>query len=228
MPVTGSVMLILMQRETEETWEIVADAVVGRHPGCELHLAHPRVSSRHALVETRGGAWVVRDMGSRNGTSVNGRRLRDWQTLGVGDVVRFAGVALEVIEVSEPDRGGVSATAQERREGPLPYALRLTWTGPAEGVVEVRHAGQVWRREAGMPFVLLALLAEAGDGLDDAALKSLLWGRQGRTMSRSALHGLIYNTRRMFTGWGLDGGCVVKQQGRVWLAVQEAEVLGPA
>ncbi len=214
-------MLILQHMDTDEIYEIESDTILGRHPSCELVLTHPRVSSRHASIEVREGAWAVRDMGSGNGTSVNGRRLRQWQRLCAGDRVRFAGVAFEVIEVLEPEDDGLISTQREQHDKPRPYHLVLQWTGPAEGILEVRHQGQVWRTEAGMPFVLLDLLAEAGDWVDDDDLKSQLWGRQGRLMSRSALHSLIYNTRRIFKAWGLDGGCVLKRRRRVRLAVQD-------
>jgi DNA-binding winged helix-turn-helix (wHTH) protein len=78
-----------------------------------------------------------------------------------------------------------------------------------------------------MPFVLLDLLARAeGDWVDDEELKSKLWGRRGAIMSRSALHTLIYNTRRIFYGWGLDGLCIEKDRGRVRLAVASVERVG--
>jgi pSer/pThr/pTyr-binding forkhead associated (FHA) protein len=50
--------------------------VLGRSPSCELHLSgDATVSRQHCLVELDGeGAWV-RDLGSRNGTHVNGERI---------------------------------------------------------------------------------------------------------------------------------------------------------
>jgi len=48
---------------------------VGRSPACDLTLPDPRVSGEHALLTWRDGVWTVRDLGSRNGTAVDGRRL---------------------------------------------------------------------------------------------------------------------------------------------------------
>jgi FHA domain-containing protein len=49
--------------------------VVGRLESCALRLEAPFVSSAHALIRWTGGGWEVRDLGSRNGTYVDGERL---------------------------------------------------------------------------------------------------------------------------------------------------------
>jgi pSer/pThr/pTyr-binding forkhead associated (FHA) protein len=54
------------------------------------------VSSRHALVEPRvDGLWVS-DVGSTNGTFVNGARVTDWRLLQSGDVVKIGQTDLRV------------------------------------------------------------------------------------------------------------------------------------
>lgn len=57
--------------------ECVSPVVVGRSDECELHLAHPLVSRRHASIElAQGNTYIVTDLESRNGTLVDGRELR--------------------------------------------------------------------------------------------------------------------------------------------------------
>jgi hypothetical protein len=51
--------------------------VIGRSSGCELVVEDDTVSRRHAALELHDGAWRLRDLGSRNGTWVNGRRAVD-------------------------------------------------------------------------------------------------------------------------------------------------------
>ena len=46
--------------------------VVGRDPACELVLEDPRVSKRHARLEWNGRGWSLEDLGSKNGTFVDG------------------------------------------------------------------------------------------------------------------------------------------------------------
>jgi len=58
--------------------------VIGRGEDCTVRLVAPEVSRRHAEIFPRDGAWWVRDLGSSNGTLVNGRpiaRLRFVGTL---------------------------------------------------------------------------------------------------------------------------------------------------
>lgn len=60
--------------------------VIGRSIGCDLTLADPTVSRWHAELIRDGERWFVRDMGSTNGTRVNGWRVRR-AVLEPGDVL---------------------------------------------------------------------------------------------------------------------------------------------
>jgi FHA domain len=61
---------------------------VGRGAGNDLCFpADSTVSERHAALERQDGGWVVRDLGSSNGTYVNGTRLAGPRRLGPGDTV---------------------------------------------------------------------------------------------------------------------------------------------
>ena len=51
--------------------------VIGRSSACELVVDDDTVSRRHAVLELRDGAWRLVDLGSSNGTWVNGRRAAD-------------------------------------------------------------------------------------------------------------------------------------------------------
>lgn len=50
--------------------------LVGRRDGCDIALRFPNVSSRHCELELLDGYWMIRDLGSSNGTKVNGVRVR--------------------------------------------------------------------------------------------------------------------------------------------------------
>jgi hypothetical protein len=50
-------------------------ATLGRSRKCDVVLADPNVSREHAELRPRGGSWVLTDLGSTNGSSVNGRQI---------------------------------------------------------------------------------------------------------------------------------------------------------
>ena len=70
---------------------------VGRSPECDIRLPHQSVSHLHAEIQHRRTSLVIRDMGSRNGTFVNGIR-RIEQRVVAGDTLRLGSVILDVIK----------------------------------------------------------------------------------------------------------------------------------
>jgi hypothetical protein len=67
--------------------------VIGRLPECSIVLADPNVSRRHAEIRRVGDAVVVTDLGSTNGTRVNGTPVRE-QQLASGDEVTVGSTTL--------------------------------------------------------------------------------------------------------------------------------------
>lgn len=61
---------------------------IGRHPDCNLVLADPNVSRNHAEIRPQGDRYAVVDLGSTNGSRVNGVRV-DTQVLEDGDEIMF-------------------------------------------------------------------------------------------------------------------------------------------
>ncbi|MHB8189484.1 MAG: FhaA domain-containing protein [Ferrimicrobium sp.] len=60
---------------------------VGRLAGCEVFVDDPRVSRRHAEINVRDGIVALTDLGSTNGTVVNGQRVSRPTELQEGDVI---------------------------------------------------------------------------------------------------------------------------------------------
>jgi FHA domain-containing protein/uncharacterized protein DUF1707 len=69
--------------------EADGSVTLGRSRECDCVLAEPSVSRRHAELRRDEGRWVLRDLGSRNGTRVNGIRLLGEAEVGPGDRVSF-------------------------------------------------------------------------------------------------------------------------------------------
>jgi hypothetical protein len=73
-----------------------ADVMLGRGPDCDCVLSHPTVSRRHARIRRRGGAWLLADLGSTNGTRLNGWRLTEEVEIRPGDRVSFGSARYRV------------------------------------------------------------------------------------------------------------------------------------
>lgn len=98
--------------------------VIGRTPGCEFQLSDQSVSRRHAELIMGGGGLVLRDLGSGNGTKINGERIGE-QVLTHGDVIgigktklRFHDelAALELARQAEEQRAEEARKKQEETE----------------------------------------------------------------------------------------------------------------
>ena len=92
--IPGVVMIFSAGRPTLRAVPVVGrEVAIGREtPG--LGLDDPRVSRRHAAVAREGDRWVVRDLGSRNGTFVDGARVDGAVTARDEAVVRVGGTLL--------------------------------------------------------------------------------------------------------------------------------------
>lgn len=66
-----------------------AGATLGRSRKCDIVVDDPNVSREHAEVRPRGGSWVLRDLGSTNGSSINGRRTDGAEVLKPGDEIEL-------------------------------------------------------------------------------------------------------------------------------------------
>jgi len=75
--------------------------VVGRDAGCDLVLVDARVSRRHLEIVPAGAGNRLRDLGSSNGTSLNGVRV-DEADLGLGDLIALGDSELCVEAAPEP------------------------------------------------------------------------------------------------------------------------------
>jgi pSer/pThr/pTyr-binding forkhead associated (FHA) protein len=66
------------------------ELTVGRRAGCDIRLDFENVSGKHAVFRLINGVWHIRDLGSTNGTSVNGSRLSSQHAIMPEDEVGVA------------------------------------------------------------------------------------------------------------------------------------------
>ncbi|WP_410535863.1 FHA domain-containing protein [Streptomyces sp. KL2] len=69
---------------------------IGRAPGSVLRLNDETVSRTHAQLHSSARGWTLRDLGSSNGTWVNGRRVTGSVSVRPGDHVRFGQVGFRL------------------------------------------------------------------------------------------------------------------------------------
>jgi putative methionine-R-sulfoxide reductase with GAF domain len=148
---------------------------IGRDPQCGLVVEDSRVSKRHARLSWTGTTWALDDVGSKNGTVVNGEpasgtELRDGDTISFGGLLaRFERLtAAQAANLDSERMARIQSSAEMRRRlspdlGPLELLLRL-----------LEAAMELTRTERG--FVLMVgpdgkLRAEAAAGLSPEAVR---------------------------------------------------------
>lgn len=81
-------LLLLTGPSAGSRFDITTEATLGRSPSCEIPLEDHKVSRRHAKIEVKDGQARVTDLGSRNGTVVNGEKIEAEAILLPGDRVQ--------------------------------------------------------------------------------------------------------------------------------------------
>ncbi|MFN8588972.1 MAG: SpoIIE family protein phosphatase [Candidatus Eisenbacteria bacterium] len=122
---------------------------VGRSSRCDIQIADPTVSKEHAELAFDLNGWTLRDLGSRNGTRLNGTDVHDTVKLRPGDMVEFGQIQSRFELEAKTD-----ATRFSESTG-LGSAVR-------KGAKDIIHKAASRSSESSR---LVALLAEAGQML---------------------------------------------------------------
>ena len=103
---------------------------LGKSPTSTIFLDNPYISRRHSLISRRGDHYEIEDLGSKNGTSVNGRQVTGRRRLSFGDHIELG-------------RGQVVLRFQR-----LGSTLTLPPDGetPSEGLIVDGRSREVWVR----------------------------------------------------------------------------------
>lgn len=139
--------------------------VVGRSLQCSIVLNDPSVSRKHFEVNFKDGNWVIKDLGSGNGTKVNGNKiseivLEEGMQIEIGQTIlefTLGGEKTRAIDLSEGKSEAMTLVGQpERLEEPVPL--------PEEVVVEQRRglSGPVIGIIVGGAILVLAFLGVIG------------------------------------------------------------------
>ncbi len=133
----------------EHIRDLAGQITVGRHTDNDIQLLDPEVSKHHLSIEELGGAFVLRDLGSANGTLVNGEQ-QSTMNLKTGDVIEVGNTRLRFVALD----------AAGPRTGPTPSFVSrepddfFERTGPITGEIdpfEQMLSGSHARNAAGPP-----------------------------------------------------------------------------
>jgi S1-C subfamily serine protease len=146
---------------------------LGRHPLSDARFDADRdidVSSRHAAIIHRGNEFILRDLGSKNGTLLNARPVTGDAALKDGDVIDFGAqgpsVEFDILEQDTPDVAPAVRASAQRMSSPreqFPAAA-----APVRSSTAMRIAAEVQRQTHALrrtTKALLALLVLAAAGL---------------------------------------------------------------
>ncbi len=177
--------------------------LIGREETCQIRITAPRVSRKHAEIKFDGGKPAVYDMGSQNGTLVNGMKLasKAHRLLADGDVIDVGGVTMtyRFLKAGESEsklkQSGGEATlvaAEPEEHGDLTGNVALMPIGDVLKRLESLHATGLLVVEAGGAKGAIRVedgIAVAGSyaGLENAAaigaVRSLAQGKFSFEMS---------------------------------------------
>jgi hypothetical protein len=76
---------------------LLADSLIGREAGLAVTVDDPHVSARHAELTYRHDQWWLRDLGSSNGSLLNGQPVHSVVAVRSGDVLQCAAVRLRFV-----------------------------------------------------------------------------------------------------------------------------------
>ncbi len=93
------------------------EMVIGRRPSCDIRLDFENVSGKHCTLKFINGTWHVRDLGSTNGTTVNGQKISNQQGILPDDEI---GVASHLFSIDYEPSNPAMASQQILEEEMVP------------------------------------------------------------------------------------------------------------
>jgi predicted component of type VI protein secretion system len=134
---------------TGKTYSLEAsEMIVGRDASNDIAINDAEVSRKHAKLSLHGSTYVIQDLGSTNGTFVNGQRITGTQVLNAGDLVSFGENIVLMYEAALDPNATVISSAQapktvipvQRQAAPVPAPTPAYTPPPAPSPV---YSGQV-------------------------------------------------------------------------------------
>src|SRR4029077_4966232 len=134
--------LILQTAEGQQAIDLRPVNSLGRHPNNSIQLLDKIVSKEHCIIELRTDRWVLRDLGSLNGTFVNNERVKGEAPLKHGDEIALGATKGRFDDGGAPLPLSVppsTARRAGRPPGPPPPAAIPTQASPPSPLAQSAH-----------------------------------------------------------------------------------------
>lgn len=130
---------------------------IGRGEDCGLRIQHRSVSRAHAELRFRGEGWHLRDLGSKNGSYVDGQRLHagQEQALQHASWLRFGDVYCEFALVADEQAARAEAVRHARRVAATAHTARLDGAQRLDELLDASLRGVLELAQCERGFVLL-------------------------------------------------------------------------
>ena len=126
MPAVQQMTLAIIEGgEAGRELAVVSAAVIGRDPAVDFVIPDSDVSARHASVTPRDAGCAIEDLGSTNGTFVNGQRISAVHEVKPGDRIQLGGTVMEARGVAAPPPPARAPTPPPAAPTPPPAPRRL-------------------------------------------------------------------------------------------------------
>jgi hypothetical protein len=113
-----------------------SEIIVGRDATNTVAINDAEVSRKHARLSLHGSAYVIQDLGSTNGTFVNGQRITGSQVLNIGDTVSFGENIVLMYEAALDPNATIISSSQAPKvvapvQRPAPVVTNIPSPAPA-------------------------------------------------------------------------------------------------
>jgi hypothetical protein len=188
---------------------------IGRAEDSDLALGHASVSRNHAVLQGHDASWILRDLGSKNGTFVGGAQVGE-ATLEGGCWLRFGEVYCEFAPVTAEEDALAESRMRARRATAIAQTARIDAMQQLDDVLDGSLRGVLELAQCDRGFVLL----DEGDGL---AVRASLALDPARLATR-AFSGSVGAVRRVLAG---NRSLVANDIGaEPWLASRASVIAG--
>ena len=166
-------LLLLTGPQAGRRHEVVGDVLIGRSPSCTIALEDSKVSRRHVRLVFEDGQARVVDLGSRNGTLVNGEKLD-------GELLLLPGDRLQIGESTVLFEPSAAASLSDREaDGEVhtaPVEELIDAVGP---MASLYNAGVALISATSEAMVLRRAAEELGRGVNAEKAAAMLGGADG-------------------------------------------------